>query len=433
MKSFTLFAGIAIALAAAHSTSAEEFRHVMPRLDHVFIIVEENHGFGQVIDNPNMPFFNSLISSKTVSLATNYFAVGHPSLTNYLELVGASNYGVRSDNDPAWHNHSCTPNIVSGIPNADNAGNLAPVTVDTGSICPIAGFGKDATTEAVDNWNEVTLPNFPFLANIDGLKSVPAANTSGITIADQLVHAGFSWKSYQESLPLTGADLVNYSNGTATNLDATNYAGDVVTKAYASKHNPFAYFRNVQEGINPNNSLKNTVGFDGSSGLYTDLATGHVPNYSFIVPNQCNDQHGRGGGADSFCQFDFGADASGLTYGTQVGLNPGLIRNSDVSLQKIVTSIKASHVWHEGNNAIVIVWDENDYSGNSTGVPFLAQNQNRVALTVETNYRHSPAIQSNQYYTPYSLVKTREAAFELPYLNHAADKDVAIMQDLFAR
>jgi hypothetical protein len=74
----------------------------MPHMDHVFVIMMENHGFYQVINNPNEPYLNSLISGKNVNLATNYFAVGHPSLTNYLEVVGGSNFGIRSDNPPAW-------------------------------------------------------------------------------------------------------------------------------------------------------------------------------------------------------------------------------------------------------------------------------------------------------------------------------------------
>lgn len=90
-------------------------------------------------------------------------------------------------------------------------------------------------------------------------------------------------------------------------------------------------------------------------------------------------------------------------------------------------------MWKEGNNAIVVVWDENDYSGSSTGAPFLVQNQNRVVLTVDTNYRRGPAVQSHQYYNHYSLLKTIEQGFGLPYLNHAADKDVSVMADLFAR
>jgi hypothetical protein len=412
--------------------------HGIPRLEHVFVIVMENHGYGQVVNNPNEAYLNQLMSSGAVNVATNYYAVGHPSLTNYLEIVGGSNFGVRSDNAPAWHNASCKPNLATGIPNADNAAGVTTITVDTGTVCPIGGFGQDAATEAVDNWNEVTLPQFPYLANIDGIKSVPAAtNIEGKTIADQLAHYGHSWKSYQESLPQSGADGVNYSNGTATNLSnfttlAPLTSGNVV-QLYAAKHDPFVYFKSVQENTAPGLGLANVVGFDGPTGLYADLATGNVPNFAFIAPNQCNDQHGRGN-ADAFCGYDPGVGTSGLTYGTQVGLNPGLIAQGDASIERLVTSIKSSPAWHDGRNAIVIVWDENDYSGVATlpsSGPFPLQNTNNVLVTVETNFRGNHGVRSNRYYNHFSLLRTIEAGFDLPCLNHACDKDVPVMSDLF--
>ncbi len=48
--------------------------------------------------------------------------------------------------------------------------------------------------------------------------------------------------------------------------------------------------------------------------------------------------------------------------GTQAGLNPALMQRGDVALKQIVTAIKESPVWKQGKNAIVVVWDENDYS-----------------------------------------------------------------------
>lgn len=410
----------------------------VPHLDHVFVILMENHGYQQVINNPNEPYLNSLIANKKVNLATNYFAVGHPSLTNYLEIVGGSNFGVRSDNAPNWGSTTCTPNIASGLVNAD--ATLPPpqgVQLDPNStICPISGTGTDAETPAVDSWNEVAPPTFLFLADIDGVKSVPAAPTVGKSLADQLTHVGLSWKSYQESLPLGPVAGVNYSNGTATNLtDFTNLApltsGDVV-QLYAVKHNPFAYFKSVQEGYPRNNSLSNVVGFDGANGLYADLASGDVPSLTFIAPNQCDDQHGRGNG-DKFCAFDFGVD-DGLTAGTQAGLNPGLIQQGDVTIERLVGAITGSPVWHEGRNAIVIVWDENDYSGIATkpnGL-FPPQNQNKVVLTVQTNH-HTKGIQSNTYYNSFSLLRSIEAGFGLPCLNHACDAGVKVMSDLFQK
>src|SRR6516164_6925232 len=156
---------LAAGMSAAAAAQEKEASKGIPRMDHVFVILMENHGYQQIVGNPDEPYLNSLIANKKVNLATNYFAIGHPSLTNYLEIVGGSNFGVRSDNDPAWHSTTCTPNIVSGAVNADNFGNNAPknITLDEGNVCPISGNGTDALTEAVDNWNEVTPPTFNFL------------------------------------------------------------------------------------------------------------------------------------------------------------------------------------------------------------------------------------------------------------------------------
>ena len=431
---FALLAGPAFANEGAVPTG-------IPHLDHVFVIIMENHGYYQVIGNPNEPFLNSLITNNQVNSAKNYFAVGHPSLTNYLEIVGGSNFGVRSDNAPDWHNTSCSPNLATGIVNADDGGASfvppipAPVPFDAGKVCPIAGSGTDAETPAVDNWNEVTAPDFFFLADLDGVRSVPAAsNISGKTIGDQLVSKGLSWKTYQESLPLSGADGVNFSNGTASNLtDFTTLApltSSNVIQLYAAKHNPFAYFKSVQDGTDASNSLANIVGFDGPGGLYDDLATGLVPSLAFIAPNQCNDQHGRGNG-DPFCNFDPGTDPSG-TVGTQAGLNGGLILQGDATIQRLVTAITASPVWHDGRNAIVIVWDENDYSGLTTQPSglFPLVNQNKVVLTVQTN-QGAQGEKSDRFYDSFSLLKSLDAGFGLPCLNHACDGGVHVMSDLF--
>ncbi len=56
----------------------------IPTVDHVFLVVLENHSFSSVIGNPAMAFFNSLATQN--SLATNYFANAHPSLPDYFML-----------------------------------------------------------------------------------------------------------------------------------------------------------------------------------------------------------------------------------------------------------------------------------------------------------------------------------------------------------
>src|SRR2546429_6741905 len=72
----------------------------VPAYDHVFVIVMENHSYGQIIGSSSAPYVNGLLSSG--ALATNYSAVSHPSLPNYLALTGGSTYGVTSDCTTCW-------------------------------------------------------------------------------------------------------------------------------------------------------------------------------------------------------------------------------------------------------------------------------------------------------------------------------------------
>jgi hypothetical protein len=418
-------AGICAAFAGSVGAAEGPVPRGVPELDHVFVLMMENHAYGQVAGNPQAPYINSLM--KKANLAANYYAIAHPSSTNYLEVVGGSNFNKLSDQYPDWHNTSCTPNIVPGQATNTDSPN-------SGVFCPISGKdGVDAAIPVEDlTTNETSAPP---LTNIDGTRSIAAGTRiDGISIADQLVRVGKSWKSYQEGLPLSGADGVNVSDGfytiggnnaagvaVSSDFAALSTTGNPVSSAdvvylYAVKHNPFAYFESVQKGANPALSLAQIVSFEGPGGLYADLKSGRVPDLAFIAPNQCDDMHGRGNGT-AFCNYD--ADDNG----TQTGLNPSLILQGDLSVQRIVTAIKASPVWHDSRSAIVVVWDENDYS---------TQTSNQVVLIVDTNYGDNGKT-SQRFYDHYSLTKTLDAAFGLPCLNHACDEGVSVMSDLFGQ
>jgi hypothetical protein len=369
-------------LSASLAVAQEDDRKI-PHLDHAFVIVMENHHISQILGNASAPFITSY--AKSANLANNYFAVGHPSLTNYLEIVGGSNFGIINDDSPDWHNTTCVSNIELGTPADESA------ATDT---CPIAGTGMDAATPAVDTTNEGT-PQEPIYND-----PVPSAKTIGINIADQLVEHGKTWKSYQENLPPYGADGVDNSDGL---ISEVTQAEPGMPKLYAVKHNPFVYFANVEEGSNPQLSLKRVVGFER---LFTDLSSGNVANLSFIVPNQCHDQHAR--------------PTSEVGPGCSDDQNS--IAQGDAALSVLIPAIKNSPAWKHGNNVIVLVWDENDYSS----LP------NQVVTTVETNYAPAGKI-SNVKYNHFSLLKTLEAGFGLRYINHAADRNVKLMSDLFAK
>src|SRR5262249_32715921 len=156
----------------------------------------------------------------------------------------------------------------------------------------------------------------------------------------------------------------------------------------------FVYFRNVQEG-----GLNNIAGFQGPGGLFEDLGTGNLPDFSLIAPNQCNDQHGRGN-AGPACDFDPGPLGDGtFNDGSSNFLNPALIYQGDVTLRTLVNAIHASRIWRQTRSAIVVVWDENDYSAVN----------NRVLVVVESNHG-SLGIHSQRRYTHFSLLKTIQGA-----------------------
>src|ERR1051325_3380130 len=58
----------------------------VPSFENVFIVVEENHDYAQVIGNTSgMPYLNSLANQ--YGLATQYYANTHPSIGNYFMLT----------------------------------------------------------------------------------------------------------------------------------------------------------------------------------------------------------------------------------------------------------------------------------------------------------------------------------------------------------
>jgi len=57
----------------------------VPRVPHVYIVVEENTSYSSVIGSSSMPYLNSLASK--YGLATNYYGNTHPSIGNYFMLT----------------------------------------------------------------------------------------------------------------------------------------------------------------------------------------------------------------------------------------------------------------------------------------------------------------------------------------------------------
>ncbi len=103
----TFIGVVGAVLLAVAALPKEAAAGTMPTFQHIFIVVEENHSYSEIIGSTAAPYINSLTSQN--GLATNYFAISHPSLPNYLALTGGSTFGMTTDCAPT----SCPVNAAN--------------------------------------------------------------------------------------------------------------------------------------------------------------------------------------------------------------------------------------------------------------------------------------------------------------------------------
>ncbi len=216
------------------------------------------------------------------------------------------------------------------------------------------------------------------------------------SLADQLTAAGMTWKGYFQNLP-----PFDPSHPTTSGPYTFKWPSSA-NALYASKHNPFINFTGTQGD-------RSQMVSDQQLG--SDLSTSQLPNFSLIVPDQCNDMHGTGGCSDT----------------------NHLIQTGDQYVGSTVAQIMASQVWKQGHNAIVVTWDEDDFSDSGqpgTGCCGSTVGGGHVATIVITNHGHRH-IADDTAYNHYSLLRTYEDAFGLTHLQHAGDSVVQAMSPLF--
>ncbi|HWO38016.1 MAG TPA: hypothetical protein VNO32_55285, partial [Candidatus Acidoferrum sp.] len=90
---FLIFSFAAVSLSVAQTESEAEvpWPTAMPLPAHVVVVIEENHGYSQIIGSSQAPYINTLASEG--ASFTNSHAITHPSEPNYLALFSGSTQG----------------------------------------------------------------------------------------------------------------------------------------------------------------------------------------------------------------------------------------------------------------------------------------------------------------------------------------------------
>ncbi|MGB8363718.1 MAG: alkaline phosphatase family protein [Rhizomicrobium sp.] len=175
-----------IALAAVNAAGAALAADRMPRYDHIFVIILENHSTDEIIGgNSAAPELNRL--AREYGFASNYYAISHPSEPNYVALVGGDTFGIADDD--AYY---CKPGAKQW------------------------GCSKSAEPGYVDH--TVDAPN----------------------LARQLDSRGISWRGYFEDIPEPGSLVYRWPS-------PQQPAAGKPDSLYAAKHNGFMAFKNVHD------------------------------------------------------------------------------------------------------------------------------------------------------------------------------------------
>jgi hypothetical protein len=228
-------------------------------------------------------------------------------------------------------------------------------------------------------------------------------------VTDQLTTAGLSWRGYMEDMGNTATrEAVTCGHPTLNSMDATQTA--TATDSYATRHNPFMYFHSV---------IDDQAGCDqhvvALSALDNDLsAIGNTPNYSFITPSLCGDGH------DSPCA---NGDAGGLE-----SINDFLIG----TIPKILDSAA-----FKKDGMLIITFDESDGpQSDSTACCGAGPTPNsplpgitglgggRVGAVVISPFV-KPGTVTTTAYNHYSMLRTVEDLFGLPYIGYAGSTSQA--------
>ena len=165
-------------------TTSPQGDEAVPRFTHLFVIVEENKSFEQVMDRKNAPHLSRL--AREYGTASSFYGEVHPSEANYVALLGGDTFGIHDDD--AFY---CKPRVAD----RSCAGS------------GVAGYANHTV----------------------------ASRHLGIQLEEQ----GLSWKGYYGDLPEPGSFAVVAGR---MRVGGTSFPASL----YASKHSGFLNFASVQ-------------------------------------------------------------------------------------------------------------------------------------------------------------------------------------------
>lgn len=90
--------------------SIPTLKSLVPDFSYIILIIFENKEFGTVIGNPLMPIYNRF--AQEYVLFTEYYAVIHPSLPNYLAMMAGDTFNISTNCEDCFINAPSLPDYI---------------------------------------------------------------------------------------------------------------------------------------------------------------------------------------------------------------------------------------------------------------------------------------------------------------------------------
>jgi len=201
----------------------------VPGHHHVVVVALENHSYETVVGNSTAPFYNNTLIAN-YGLATNNYANGHDSLSQYWWMLDGTN--------------SCGATLCGDDPQE--------VATADSIIREVIKAGQ--------SWKQYT-DSLPFRGDIveTGSAGITGSNPTG--------------KYYSRHAPAI-------------------YLSDVRQGVAAGGNNSTSYCTGETNGYDSVKQACNVVNFnDSNNGFLHDVNSGTLPNFSLVIPNAADDAH----------------------------------------------------------------------------------------------------------------------------------------------
>jgi len=309
---------------------------VPPKFDHIVLVMEENHSYGEIVGSSSAPYINSLASQG--ALFSNSFAIEHPSEPNYLDIFSGSNQGVTDDSCPHTFSANNLGNEVrtSGLSYSSYSESL-PSAGSTACTSGEYARKHNPSTNFSDLPTSTNQPfsSFPSSANYSSLPTVSMVDPNLLDdMHDGTIQQGDTWlqsnmDAYAQWAKTHNSLLIvtwDEDDSSASNQVPTLFVGANVTPGtYSEQINHYSVLRTIEDAYGLGH-----LGNSASATPITDVFSSGTSN-TVTVTNP-GSQTGTVGTAASL-QIAASDSASGqtLTY-SATGLPAGLTINSSTGL-----------------------------------------------------------------------------------------------------